>query len=155
MAHTPKQCTATNRDGRQCRSWAIHGQSLCSVHAKRNAGGGGQAGNQNAKKHGFYGRHFTPEELAAVEGQDLESLDGEISAARIQTARIMDYMERNKEGIEPDTLTRLQKNAFEGMKTTAVLLRTRRALTGETGDGLSGAFATILDELASEWGIEL
>jgi hypothetical protein len=155
MDYQNRPCKATTRKNQPCRAWAVSGEEFCSVHGQRNKGGGGQAGNQNAKKHGFYGRHFTAEELAAVEGQDLESLDGEISAARIQTARVMQYLKEKGGGLMPSELAKLQKNAFEGMKTTAVLLRTRRALTGETGDGLSGAFATILDELASEWGIEL
>ena len=35
------------------------------------------------------------------------------------------------------------------------MLRDRRALSGEASDGFAGAIAQALDELGSEWGVDL
>ena len=45
--------------------------------------------------------------------------------------------------------------ALQATRTIARLLRDRRAISGESADGISGAIAQALDELSTEWGIEL
>jgi hypothetical protein len=46
---------------------------------------------------------------------------------------------------------------FHGQTATRLgkLLRTRRALSAESADGISAAIAQALDELSSEWGVDL
>ncbi len=58
-----QRCSAANPDGKTCRAWAVRGTDppLCSAHAGRNAGAGASAGNQNARKHGFYSSKLEPE----------------------------------------------------------------------------------------------
>jgi hypothetical protein len=34
-AHASIKCTAHNRDGAECRSWAIHGGRVCGMHGGR------------------------------------------------------------------------------------------------------------------------
>lgn len=156
MAHTPQQCTAKTRSGRQCRSWAIHGQSLCSVHAHRNAGGGGQAGNQNARKHGYYGRFFSVEELASLgEGGEEDLLTAEITAAKVQVGRLLKYLEDMPSDVDPFALAKLNSAAFDGLKTVGALSRVKYSMEGAAGDGISGAIAQILNEVGAELGAEL
>jgi hypothetical protein len=47
--------------------------------------------------------------------------------------------------------------ALHGQNATRLgrLLRDKRALSGEAADGLSSAISQALDELSTEWGIEL
>ena len=46
---------------------------------------GGQPGNQNARKHGYYSRHFTPEQMQQLEEIDYhKGLDPEIALLRVR-----------------------------------------------------------------------
>jgi hypothetical protein len=46
---------------------------------------GGQPGNQNARKHGFYSQYLTEEEKLALEcASDLDGLDQEIAILRVK-----------------------------------------------------------------------
>ena len=149
------RCTATNRDGTPCKAWAVHGTSppRCSAHAGRNAGAGAPAGNQNRRAHGFYSRVLTAGELAdLVTFADDLSLADEIAIARVTLRRAM---ERLTTDLETDELTNLAKLTLAGTRTVARLLRDQRALSGEAADGIAGAIAQALDELGTEWGIEL
>jgi uncharacterized protein YjcR len=48
--HQASRCRATSkRSGKQCRSPAMRGYSVCRMHG---AGGGAPKGNKNALKHG-------------------------------------------------------------------------------------------------------
>jgi hypothetical protein len=50
---------------------------------------------------------------------------------------------------------RLAALSLAGARTVARLLRDKRALAGEAADGISGAIAQAIDELATEWGVDL
>jgi hypothetical protein len=97
-------CAATLAAGRPCRAWAMHGHALCRSHrddelGPRGAGapravcGGAACGNhlclpvlpggpgrhrcrQNRLTHGFYSRHFTPEERASRRSRALPAGSG-------------------------------------------------------------------------------
>ncbi|HZE11717.1 MAG TPA: HGGxSTG domain-containing protein [Burkholderiales bacterium] len=47
------RCGARTRSGRPCRAPAVSGKARCRKHGAA-AGSGGQAGNRNAHKDGFY-----------------------------------------------------------------------------------------------------
>ncbi len=52
MLGSPR-CGARTRSGAACRAPAVAGKARCRKHGGA-AGSGGQAGNQNARKDGFY-----------------------------------------------------------------------------------------------------
>ena len=59
---------------------------------------GGQPGNQNARKHGFYSRHFTPEQAKQLEGVDYhKGLDPEIALLRVKLDALLDDPEVSSE----------------------------------------------------------
>ncbi len=68
--------------------------SNSSMPVKRK--GGGQPGNRNAFRHGFYSKSFTEEELLAldknIKGENLD----EIAAARITAAHLLELLKDYK-----------------------------------------------------------
>ena len=52
---------------------------------------GGQPGNQNARKHGFYSKQFTPEQIEQLEAaDDLRDLGPEIALMRVKLNALLD-----------------------------------------------------------------
>ncbi len=51
--HGSPRCGARTRSGAPCRAPAVAGKARCRKHGGA-AGSGGQAGNQNARKDGYY-----------------------------------------------------------------------------------------------------
>lgn len=108
---------------------------------------GGQPGNDNARKHGFYA---APEgELTTIEGvvadvqkrqrQLSEYIDEALGAGNIKTADVLSLF-----SLHSQTASRLGR-----------LLRDQRALSGKSANGLTDAIAAALDELSTELGIKL
>ena len=59
---------------------------------------GGQPGNQNARKHGFYSNHFTPDQLKQLEdADDLRDLGPEIALLRVKLNALLDDPEVSTE----------------------------------------------------------
>ena len=59
---------------------------------------GGQPGNQNARKHGFYSKHFTPDQLKHLEdADDLRDLGPEIALLRVKLNALLDDPEVSTE----------------------------------------------------------
>jgi len=52
--HASPRCGARTRSGGACRAPAVAGKRRCRMHGGA-PGSGGQPGNQNARRHGFYG----------------------------------------------------------------------------------------------------
>jgi hypothetical protein len=52
--HSSPRCGARTRSGAPCRAPAVAGKARCRKHGGA-AGSGGQAGNRNAWKDGYYG----------------------------------------------------------------------------------------------------
>ena len=117
---------------------------------------------------------FYASALEAAELADLVAfagdltLDDEIACARIALRRVLAVLsadgappdghgeaEAAGAGLTPAEYARLAALAFQGTSTVARLLRDRRALCGDAADGISAAIGQALDELSSEWGIEL
>lgn len=84
------QCKAFARStGAQCAAKAVPGKEVCRVHG--GASDGAPKENQNAKKHGIYGQHYTDEERDAL--PDVESrigtLTDEITLCRVRINRAL------------------------------------------------------------------
>lgn len=103
---------------------------------------GGQKGNQNALKHGFYAAD--PESV---------SIEDAIAGLTDKMTR-MDHMVSSGE-ITGSELIRVFELYTQACSRLGRLLRDKRALSGDAADGISGAIAQALDELGTELGIEL
>ena len=55
----------------------------------------------------------------------------------------------------PEAFARYIALALQATRTVARLLRDSRAISGEASDGLCAAIGQALDELSTEWGIDL
>lgn len=158
----PNQCTSTTKSGRPCRAWAIRDSDppRCSIHSGRTRPPGPPLNNTNRKTHGFYATSLSPTELAdlVLYADDL-TLDDEIACARVALRRVLDALttttDQPDRQLDAESYARLAAVAFQGTRTVARLLRDQRALSGQAADGIAGAIAQALDELGSEWGLEL
>ena len=157
MATESRRCSHPKPDGSPCRAWAVRGSDppLCASHGGR-ARGGAPAGNRNAAKHGFYSPVLRPDELAdLVACADDLTLDDEIACARVIMRRLLGILTEFENGSRLDEIARLASLALQATRTIARLLRDKRALSGDAADGIAGAISQALDELSTEWGIDL
>ena len=65
------------------------------------------------------------------------------------------FLKDSESLLEPEDVARLFSIHGQNASRLGRLLRDRRALSGETADGIAGAVAQALDELSSELGTEL
>ena len=168
-ALTPsRRCSQLTAGGQPCQAWAVHGSEppLCSAHAGRNVGAGAPLGNRNRLTHGFYSTAFSLEELEDVQDHDPDSvLKSEIACARVALRRVLALLNAPtvatfEDGhqtivLTPADFARLVGLALQATRTVARLLRDKRALSGEAADGIASAIAQALDELSTEWGVDL
>jgi hypothetical protein len=83
-------CTATTKAGNPCKNHAKKGEQLCSSHAGT---AGAPAGNQNARKHGFYSSIITADERADLVAHATEmSLADELGLNRVLLRRAGEYL---------------------------------------------------------------
>jgi hypothetical protein len=137
MSAPKRPCTATTRAGRPCRAWAVRGSDppRCAAHATA-------AGSSHAS----HALALCRDELAHP------TLDGEITIARDMLRRLVETL---RDGTSGGELVQLAQTCFAGTRTVAGLLRDKRALSGGAADGLMGAIGQALDELSTEWGVDL
>ncbi len=150
------KCTAHTKKGSPCKAPAIRQSTppLCSAHSRTNQGAGAPTANNNAAKHGFYSKTFTNEELAdLVKFAQDDGLTEEIALSRVMLRRLMNYL--NNDTLSSEEIAAIAPLAFTGTRTVAKLLRDARALSGKSADGLLNAIGAALDELGTEWGVEL
>ena len=114
-----------------------------STRAKMSRGRGGQPGNQNARKHGFYSRVLSKaEQLEVAEAEGIEGLDGEIAVLRF---KLRELLEKHPDRID------LQMQAAG---TLARLIHTRYQITPEEKKNLKEAITTVLKEVAIPLGLK-
>ena len=109
-------------------------------------------GNQNATKHGFYGKIFTAEELEAILTTDVFNLEGEIALTKILLRRLSTHL-TNDPLTSPELLASIAPVAFTGARTVAKLLAIAKELTNE--DDPTKELMKALDELSLQWKIKL
>jgi len=103
---------------------------------------GGQTGNQNARKHGFYSRVLDEAEQVSFEiATDVEGLDEEIALLRI---KIKSLLERDPENI------RLIMQATNHL---SQMVRTKYNISKEDSKGLKDAITTVLRDVGLPAGI--
>jgi hypothetical protein len=110
---------------------------------------GGQPGNLNAFKHGFYAKKYRPLELSDLEAVHAEGLLDEISLLRVVIRRVFNYFDDLD---EPDTDTYFQFSNTLGSACIrlAGLIRTNMLSGGDHNTALTElahAFGVIHDKL--------
>jgi hypothetical protein len=140
-----RRCGATSANGSPCRAWAVRGSSppRCSAHREHPAWGA-PPGNRHALKHGYYADEL-PEECT------IGAIIANLYQRQIQLDHYIDHVLPTASIEEISHLLRIHgQNASR----LGRLLRDRRALSGESSDGISGAIAQALDELGTELGTD-
>ena len=108
---------------------------------KRNSGG--QPGNRNALKHGFYSRVLTQAELLSLQqAVSVEGLDAEIALLRLKISHLIER--------DPDNLALV----LQASSTLARLVRVKY-LSPQQGNGLNRAIGNVLREVALTLGVKL
>ena len=98
---------------------------------------GGQKGNQNARRHGFYSQALDEAQRLDLEAaQGIDGLDAEIAVLRVKIKALLES--------DPDNI----KLIMQATSTLARLLRTRYSLTEHEGKGIEAAITNVLTELA-------
>jgi hypothetical protein len=118
---------------------------------------GGQPGNTNALKHGFYASLFNSAERRRLEKFDQDEIDDDIALLRVLTKRVAASMLH-----PPQTapLTIGQRLAALRVITYASarlekMQRTKRLLRGPEPDMVEEAIKAVLEELSEETGTQL
>ena len=145
-----KPCTGLTRAGEPCKAWALHDSNppLCAIHAKRTVGGA-KPGNDNRKKHGFYGTIYTLEEAADLVAHALDdSVEDELAITRVAVRRLIEYITQKKDELKPKEMADLMKTLFSGTSTIGRLMRQQK---GNTGDLIAQALSELGDELGVEF----
>jgi len=103
---------------------------------------GGQKGNQNARKHGFYSSVLDEEQQRDLQiATDVEGLDEEIALLRV---KIKSLVQRDPENL---------KLIMQATNALARLVITRYNIRREDKQGLKEAIANVLRDIALPLGI--
>ncbi len=98
---------------------------------------GAPAGNQNARKHGFYSKVLTEtEKLEMKEAEGIEGLDDELALLRVKLCRLLDN--------HPDRIDL----HMQAVNMIARLVRTRHGLSPKDIKNLKDAVADVIREIA-------
>lgn len=109
---------------------------------------GGQPGNTNALKHGFFSRRFKELEINDLEATMEVGLENEVALLRVIMRRAFNQIERT----EPADIQTWERTlGMLGMAATRIasLLRTQKVLTGEAS-GMSETISQALAEVVKE-----
>ena len=121
---------------------------------------GGQQGNKNALKHGFYSKSYKPDEVKRLNENDATDLFSEISLLRVMTDRLQAEISfdtqtltgANGNNVQDDHYLR-QLHTLSAMTTSlATLIRTQYLTRGKSGD-LQSSILAALEELRLEMGL--
>ncbi len=105
---------------------------------------GAPAGNQNARKHGFYSKVLDEAERLDFElATGVEGIDDEIALLRV---KIKSLLERDPENV---------KLIMQATNTLERLIRTRYNIGKEDKQGLKEAISTVLRDVALPLGISI
>lgn len=108
---------------------------------------GGQPGNLNALKHGFYSRQFRHLELEDLRSLLSPGLVDEVAMLRVMTRRVLELAD----GIdEVDAAAGVLASLGGACSRLANLLRTEKFLTGSADGGTARAISQALNEVMQE-----
>ena len=127
---------------------------------------GGQPGNKNAEKHGFYSKQFTAEQNKRLDSSDRTSLESEIDLLRVCLDRLYDQISmdavyqpgKDADGLPIQTEIRddhylKQLNTLSIMtQSLSTAIRTQHLTKGKT-TGVLETIASALEEMRIEMGL--
>jgi hypothetical protein len=140
-----RRCKATTRKGTRCKRAAKAGSDFCGLpqHGGSGRSPGAPAGNQNARRTGFYAGLFTAEEVADLAAAAAaEGLDDEIALLRVRIRRAA------TEGEDLNAISRACGRLTQ-------MLKAQQVLSGETIDRFQTAMSEVLAELDLELSLSL
>ena len=108
---------------------------------------GGQPGNHNAYKHGFYSRYFTHIECRDLEVIKVEGLDDEIALIRIVARRLLELVNCAE---DVDQVSGALDSLGIANLRLASLLKTRKILTGSSNTDVLKVLASALTAVRQE-----
>jgi hypothetical protein len=114
---------------------------------KRNRGG--QPGNKNAFKHGFYQLHFDRAEVRDLGTLSADDLASEIAMQRVASRRVFEQLDDAASPIEAAAMLEILAKSNVAV---ATLMRTKKYLSVEGGDP-AGDLQRALAEVVAEMGI--
>ena len=133
-----RRCSATTRAGEPCKAYAIRDSQLCAAHS-RNVGA--PKGNQNRKTHGFYTR-------PAVKLENIGDVATDLMAKQEQLSVYID--DQLLVGIDSEEMMKLLALLAQNASRLGRLMRDKRALSGESADGLLEAVGKLMDEINTQ-----
>ena len=109
---------------------------------------GGQPGNQNASKTGYYSKLITDLELRDLETMMTDGIDDEIHIMRVQTRRLMELADKEDPSYQmaADLLDKLSQSST----TLATLLRTKKLISPHSSSDTARAIGEALTAVARE-----
>lgn len=110
---------------------------------------GGQPGNQNASKTGFYTRAFSDLELRDLETMMTDGIDDEIINLRVRARRLMELADDSEEPtyeLAGDLLDKLSRTST----TLATMLRTKKMIAPNSSNETARAIGEALTSIAKE-----
>jgi hypothetical protein len=119
-----------------------------SITGKRKRGG--QPGNTNALKHGFYSHRFNNLELADLGTALSDGLTDEIALLRVIIRRVFEYADTDAQSL--DTWSQALNTLGAASTRLAGLLRTQQLIAGDNGDVIS-VLSQAIGEVAHDLGL--
>lgn len=122
---------------------------------------GGQQGNKNALRHGFYSKGFTPDEVKRLDVQgDHADLNSETIMLCVMIDRLKDQIDFDEKEItdtngntfRDDHYLRQLNTLSTMLQSKATLVRTQYLIRGKSGD-LQSSILAALEELRLEMGL--
>ena len=110
---------------------------------------GGQPGNSNALKHGFYSRKFKDLDVKDLQAVTA-TIDDEIAALRVAARRVFEYADQVGESDPMDAIKAFGVFGSQ-VKTIGGLLRTKAIASSNAGDEIARAAIDAILEVAKEW----
>lgn len=108
---------------------------------------GGQPGNKNAERHGFYSKQFTKDESQRLDGIDLHNLDDEIKLINVFMGRLSKLLKT----------VELKDEHLKALNTLSLMMQSKSTLirTHYLTRGKGGAIMTTIEEALEEIRLEL
>jgi len=114
---------------------------------------GGQPGNVNAMRHGFYSRRFRSMEVGDLETVMGDGLNGEIALMRVLIRRMFDFAS-GSELTSLEDWSHLLNTLGAAQTRLAGMLRTQKLLVGEESSDVLSALSEALGAVRKEFGRE-
>lgn len=108
---------------------------------------GGQPGNRNALKHGFYAKHYWKGEGSDLAANLVIGLEDEIAMLRVATRRLFSMSSQEAELDEVIAITGMLGRVTTNL---AVLMKTQKGMGGDNGSDIARQISEALSDVVKE-----